>query len=164
MDILQKIKAGTDHTKLIEWPGTGEKVLLKIPNDNDELQASLSTHEVFKENKENKLDLGTSDAYDFEREAQILYRCILNPETKKPLFKDVFAFRGAINSDLKIYFSSELATLQDEYSPDYEKMTEEKFKEFLDLVKKNPSETIGNISSINIARKLIVSLVNQLPK
>jgi hypothetical protein len=161
MDLLSKLKAGTSHTKEIVWPGTEEKVLIRLSSDNDHMQSVLATDQVF---SDSKINIENLDAYNSERETQLLFRVILDPETKKQLFKNITAFRDTITLDIKDTLATELDAFETECNPEIDYISEEDFDKLVTSVKKNVPNTVGNISSIGIAKKLITYLVNQLPK
>lgn len=157
--LLEKIKASSYHKEETKWPGTDNMMHLRILNEEDHLQATISADKLF---GETKFSVQNIDQYNAELETQLLFRAIENPETGKQLFSNITDFRSLLTPEVKDVLADELDALHEEYSPDPFKMDEEKFDKLLFDLKKNAKKTAGNVSNIHIARKLIIYLVNQL--
>jgi hypothetical protein len=159
--LLEKLKASGYHKKETKWPGTDNIIHLRVLNENDYLQASLSTDKLF---SDTQIAIQNIDKYNAELETQYLFRAIEDPETCKQLFSNITDFRGLLTPEVKEILADELDSLHEEFSPDPMKMDQEEFDKLLNDVKKNAKETVGNVSNIFIARKLIIYLAKPLEK
>jgi len=157
-NLLDKIKAGSLNKKEITWPGTDQKVHLRVLNENDHLQASLSADKIF---EGTPIAIQNMDQYNAELETQYLFRAIEDPETGKRLFNTITEFREIVTPEIKNKLAEELDSFHEECSPDPYKMSDEEFDKMILNVKKNAKETVGNVSNINTLRELIIYLANQ---
>ena len=164
MNILQRIKAGSEITKEIDWPGVeGGTVLLKVLTDNDNLQAGLAADKIF---SGSKIGVENMRNYDAEVETQMLYRSVKDPETKRGITNNISDFRSLLTTDIKDALATELDLLHEECSPNPVTMPEEEFDILLKDLKKKPVkerlELIGNVSSFHTVKRLLKCLVSQL--
>lgn len=158
MELIDKIKLGTNLTKEIKWPGTEEVVLIRLLSDNDYLMATKQTESVF---GDIKIAVQTLDSYNSEKETQLLFRAILNPETKERLFSNITDFRQVLRLEVKEKLMQEFDIFEQENNPDYEKLSDEEFDKLLLNLKKKSNGTVGNISNIYTLRRLVLYLANQ---
>ncbi len=159
--LLEKLKASGYHKKETKWPGTDNIIHLRILNENDYLQASLSTDKLF---SGTPIAVQNIDKYNAELETQYLFRSLEDPETGKQLFSNITDFRDLLTPEIKEILADELDSLHEEFSPDPLRMDQEAFDKLLNDVKKNAKETVGTVSNIFIARKLIIYLAKQHKK
>lgn len=161
-DLLSRLKLGTDNVRLIDWPGTEQKVALKILSQQDLQDASFAAERLFKSQKIDT-NLMTANDYEQEKVVQILYRALKDPEkTSEPLCGSVSAFRTMITSKELDILSGHYVAFETECSPSPDKLSSDEFDRLLSEVKKTPDSAIGIITNIYTLRKLITSLVNQL--
>ena len=160
-DLLDKIKAGSLHKKEVTWPGTEQKVHLRVLNENDHLQASLAADKIF---DGTTIAIQNLNQYNAELETQYLFRAIENPETGKRLFSNITEFRDIITPEVKNKLAEELDSFHEDCSPDPYKMSDEDFDKLVADVKKNVEETVGNVSSISTLRRLIIYLAKKKEK
>lgn len=157
-DILQKLKQGTEVYKDVEVPGTdGLMVRVKMVSEDDELKAGLAADNIYKD-----IQVGSENfrVYDAEVETQTLYRSLKDLEGKA-IANNITDFRQALTSETQEFFAQQLDELKEEYSPNIDRMDDEKFDKLMFDLKKKPEETIGSVSNIGLAKRLILSLVNQ---
>lgn len=159
--LLEKIKSSSYHKKEINWPGTDNKIHLRILNEMDHLESSLATDALF---KDTPVAFQNIDQYNAEIETQYLFRSIEDPETRKQLSNNITDFRALLTPEVKDVLADQLDALHEEFSPDPYKMDDEEFDKLLNDVKKNAKKTVGSVSNIFIARKLIIYLANQPKK
>lgn len=157
-NLLEKIKAGVKNDKLINFPGLDVEVKIKVPTCQDSSDARLAADKIY---EGFSIGVHNADDYDFEKTVQLLYRCIIDPETNKPLFRNITEFRHSLTPEIIDYFDSELFSFQQDVSPNPNNMSDEEFDTLLERVKKNVKEELGNISSLHTAKRLIVTLANQ---
>lgn len=162
MSLLAKLKAGTRNTKTIKFPGTEEKIVLRILSEAERQEALLVAEQHFKAKKV-EINLATSDIFEAENTLQLLYRAISDPDGN-PIIKTVDEFRSNITRDEKDLLTEAYLDFEQESSPSPARMSAEKFESLLSDLKKNPEIIIGSVSSLGIARRLITSLVNQLSR
>lgn len=161
MNLLEKLKAGTRNTKTIKFPGTSQDVLIKVLSNADLQDAAFATEMLFK-SKGIEMSMSIVDAYEDEKTTQILYRALRDPiDQTKPITASIDEFKSLITKAEKDKLVDEYITLEQECSPNIDSMSEADMHAFLDELKKSP-ETLGNVSNIITARRLISFLVSQL--
>jgi hypothetical protein len=161
MNLLEKLKQGTAIYKDVEIPGSpGDFIRVKLLSEDDELQASLAADKIY---DGHKVGFENIRMYDAEVETQMLYRSLKDPATGNGISKNINDFRTAFTPETKEYFITELDNLRKEFSPSLDKMSADEYDKLMEDLKKKPEETIGSVSNIDLAKKLILSLVRQLP-
>lgn len=158
MDLIDKIKAGSQATKDINWPGSENMIRIRLCNESDFLLASQQTDKIF---EGTRIAAENVDQYSAEKETQLLFRAILDPTTDKQLFTNITEFRSVLTPEIKNILGEALDALHEEYSPDPETISEEDFDKLVQDVKKN-AEAIENVSNIFTLRKLVRYLTSQL--
>ena len=162
MNLIDKIKLGSQAKKKIDWPGAEDATIqIRVCNENDYLQASMAADQLF---KDVKVGLENIDAYNAEKETQLLFRAIQDPETNEQLFKNITEFRDLLVPEIKNFLSDQLDALHEEFSPELTTISDEDFDKLVQDVKKNAEEVIQTQSNIYTLRKLIIYLVNQRSK
>lgn len=162
MSLLEKIKAGTGNKKTIKFPGTDQDVALKVLSTSEIQEADFATERLFKKESIDT-SMSTVDAYEDEKTTQLLFRALRDPEDEsKNLAKDIDEFRKQITRDEKDILVEAYVAFEKECSPSPDNMTEEEMETLMDELKKRPEEIAGGVLNISIARRLIISLVNQL--
>jgi len=160
-NLLEKIKSSGKQRKEVKWPGTDNVIHLRVLNENDHLQSTLAADKLF---KETTIALQNIDQYNSELETQYLFRSIEDPESGKQLFPNITSFRDELTPEIKEILATNLDTLHDEYSPDPYKMDDDAFDKIIKDVKKNAKATVGSVSNIHVARRLIIYLAKQRKK
>lgn len=155
---LQNIINSTNVKKIIELPGCDEKITIRIPTDKDYLKASIATEETF---KNNKIEMHNIEAYEAEKDAQLLYNIVTDDENKK-LFSDIGTFRSILIPGIKDFLLDELVILENENSPDPYEMNSDEVKVFAENLKKKSTKTLSGLTSISLARSVIKSLASQV--
>lgn len=159
--LIEKLKLGTDNTKLIKWPGSDTQVALRIISEQARMEASFATERLFKSEKiEN--NLMTADQYDTEKVIQILFRALRCPDDlDKPVFPSITEFRKALTREDMRLLIAEYTGFENECSPSPENLSDEDFDKIFREVKKNAATTTSNIGSMSTLRRLIITLVDQ---
>jgi hypothetical protein len=161
-DLLSKIKAGTDNVKLLDWPGSSQKVALRILSQRDFQDAIFSTERHFKAEKI-EVNMVTAEEYDSEKATQILYRALRDPEhLTEPICPTVTAFRQTLTREEKAIILQEYVAFESECSPAPQNLSDEEFDKVFEDLKKNATTTLGSVTSLSLAKKLITTLVDQL--
>jgi hypothetical protein len=158
-DLLQRLKAGTANVKRIKWPGSEAEVAIRVANSNDELAASTATDKYF---KAEGIDVNAQnlEVYLSERNTQLLYRCIADPETGEAL-GTITEFRGLLTQGVRDVLVDEFAAWQKECSPNPDNTPPEEYDRLVAMVKKNVEVIDTKVSSISLARRLLRSLVER---
>jgi len=159
--LLSRLKAGYKNSKIICWPGTDEEIKIVLPNEQILLDASDATDRIF---AGRQVGAHNIDEYESEKLTQQLYRVIEDPETGKPVSSKITEFRWILTPEVKVALADEFRQFADECDPDPTRLSEEDFDVLFENVKKNSKKTLGNVSSIFTARKLISVLVEELSR
>lgn len=159
--LLERLKAGVNNTKTINFPGTDIQVQVRVLNEQDQLDATLATDKIFRV-AGSKIDRENVEAYEAEKNDQLLFRAIRDPETGGPVASSMTEFRQLLSEGVRKVLLDEVYTFQEENSPSPYNMNSESYDAVLQAVKKNAERTVTNLSSILLARRLIVSLAGQL--
>lgn len=158
MELIDKIKAGSQATKEIDWPGSENKIRIRLCNENDFLIASQETDKLF---EGTRIAAENVDQYSAEKETQLLFRAIQDPATGKQLFTNITDFRTVLTPEIKNILGETLDALHEEYSPDLDTISDSDFDKLVEGVKKN-ADIIDDVSNIYTLRKLSRFLVSQL--
>lgn len=158
MDLLKKIKLGTENSREINWPGTDIKVSIHPLSQQEKMLADKGADSVYSDRTIGHHNVG---GYAQEVEIQQLWRAVKDPGTGKLITGTISQFRDLLKPGVQDILADELDSFSEEVSPDPEKLTDDEFNSLMEQVKKNAEETISEVSSIFIARRLILSLVSQ---
>lgn len=156
----ERIRAGARARCEILWPGTDIPVFVRVLSKAELQEAAFAADKRFRVAGV-QVQTHTVEAYADEETVQILYRA-LSGEDGKPVAPSVEQFRGLLNSDVQTALARAYKAHEEEISPDLDKLDEAGFAELLDALRKNAEATIGCVSSIATARRLLRSLVAQL--
>lgn len=166
-DLLQRIKLGTRATKLVTWPGSPEKVLMRILSQQQRQEATFATEALFRGAKVD-INMVTANEYESEQATQMLFKSIRDPAAPdEAICASVTDFRKALSADEKRILLDEYVAFEKEISPSPDNMSDDEFDALLSELKKTPDKTIGSISSISTLKRLLLSLAYQpaaLPK
>lgn len=147
MSLIAKLKAGIDNIKITTWPGTDNAIGIRVLTQAENQAAEFATELLFKA-KGIDFTAATVDAYQSEQNTQILARAIVDPETKKPMFKSADELRGLIgHPDVKADLIEKYNAWQAECSPSIAEMTEEQYEHLFGEVKKNGPSCLNGLSS-----------------
>lgn len=158
MSLLEKLKAGKNNVKVITWPGTDEKVGLIVLTEAEKQRAAFETEKKFKSSGV-EYNYGTAETYQSEQNTQMLVLSLVDPDKRTPLFKSADDLRPLLVTGVKSILIEQVNDWQQECSPSIEEMTEQKYQELFETVKKNPS--ILNGTNLNTLRQLITFLASQ---
>jgi len=159
--LVDRIRAGTKNRSEICWPGTDASVWIRVLSKSEIQDATFAADQRFRVAGV-PVEAHTIETYKDEETLQILYRS-LSDEAGKPVTNSVDAFRILVTTDVQTELAKAYRAHEDEVSPSLEKMSAEDFDVFVKGLRKNAEATIGCVSNIVTARKLLRSLVAQLP-
>ncbi len=165
MSLLEKLKAGTKNVKVIDWPGTEDKVGISILTEAETQEAAFDTERLFKKHGI-EYSFAVSDAYQAERNTQTLVRALVDPDKRDPKGNPVRLFKNADELRPSPGFVLAKADLIDEFNawdeecnPSAKTLTEKEYQELFEEVKKNPS--ILSDLSLRTLRGLIIYSANR---
>jgi hypothetical protein len=160
-DVFNKIKAGTDNVKTIDWPFAKEpfKVGLKIVSAQVENQALLDTEVILKDYKVELHALNFSKMGEMQSE-EIIANSLIDLETDRKLFHTTLKYRETVSKEIHAKLLDEYDEFAEECAPNLDGMNEEEFEELKDELLKKPNEALGRVSSLDVAKKLLLTLVN----
>jgi len=165
--LLEKLKLGTLNTKLMKWPGTDQAILLRVLSMQERQDATFATERLFKSQKID-VNMVSANEYDSEYITQILFRAIRNPEKPdEQVCENITEFRKALTLKERQVLSEEYIAFEEECSPAIENQTQDQWDALVSSLKKNPTETLGKLTSIATLKKLLLITVSQpvsLPK
>jgi hypothetical protein len=162
---LRDLLQGTENYKEIFWPvmakdGNKIKVLLRVLTDAEHQEAKFSTEKYFKA-EEVSTDPIMADEFQNEFFTQALWRALRDPKDKtKPVCDCISDFRVLLTRPIKMQLLDEWIAWEQENSPNPDLMSPEDFDKLLIDLKKKPKETLGNVLSLAIAKKLLLTLVS----
>ena len=159
--LLQKLKLGTANVKIICWPGSEQKIALKILSQQDHQEAAFACDRHFTQQKI-AISMVTADEYDVEKSMQVLYRALRNPESlDEPIATTMTEFRAAITREEKNKLIEEYLAFETDVSPQGDRMSGDEFDALVASLKKNPQQSVGSISSLSTLRRLCAFMASQ---
>ena len=161
MDILEKLKAGSRNVKNIMWPGTDTAIAIRVLTEQDYHDASLAVDRIYRD-AEVRISMENISDYEAEKNVQLLFRAIVDPDSNQPICKSIIEFRKLLTKDIRNYLITELTAFEKECSPNLETMSDSEFSSLLIQVKKNAETTITSDLSLSTLKKLVVTLAEQL--
>lgn len=162
-NLLQRLKAGTSNYKLIDWPGSSEKIAIRILSQGQLQEAAFETERIFKTAKID-INMMTADEYTAEKSTQILFRALRNPTALDQPIGSIIDFKQTLTLSEKEFLIEAYNAFEAECSPNPENLPAEKFEEILQAVKKNPSMINTSNYNTGLLKRLIMSLANPLQK
>lgn len=157
MSVLAKLKSGINNFKEVAFPGTGHKIRLQLLSEQDTLDSAIATDLLFRSYKVD-VEFHNINAFENEKSTQMLFRACRDIETGEPIAADITEFRRLITNEERTALISEYNSLAEECNPDPTMMEADEFDALVESVKKNPRETIGNISSLQTLKRLSLFL------
>ena len=158
--LLARLKAGTANTKILDWPGTNEKVALRILSQQQLQEAAFETERIFKAAKI-EIHMLTADEYQNEKATQILYRALRLPSNMTEPIGTVTEFKSTLSLTEKEYLIKAYNEFEKECSPNPDHLSDVEFDRIVQAVKKNPSMIVGSSYSTDLLKKLITVLASQ---
>jgi hypothetical protein len=162
MSLLESLKAGKDNLKIVKFPGTDHKVAIRVLSNKEIQEAEFATAQLF---KKEGIEYGPAvvEVYEKEKTLRLLHSALRDPEDPStPFAANVEELRALTTAAEKEALVDEYMNHQEECAPDLDEMSGEEFSELLDKVKKRPEETALNISSIDLLRRLVVSMASHV--
>lgn len=154
MNALQRLKQGKKNYKLIDFPGTTEKVALVILTSNEIADASIKTEDFIKLKK-----IEDEDIKSIVQQAQIIYKALRDKDDKDKKLADSFEdFYGTLDNTEVQYLMVEYSLLSNENSPFLNAVSEETFEELKKTLEKIKLSDLNGPSLVAL-RNFLLSLV-----
>lgn len=154
MNTLQRLKQGKKNHKLVNFPGTEEKVALIILPSIEISDASIKAEDYIK-------DKGIVDEDDksIVNQAYIIYKALREKDDlKKPLADSFEEFYGTLDNTEIQYLMVEYSLLTNENSPFLNAVNEETFEELKKTLEKIQLKDLSGPSLIAL-RNFLLTLV-----
>lgn len=158
-DFLERLKAGVKNRKILVYPGSDMDITIRVLSEAERQEAHFETEQYFKR-RGIEISMVTVDAYEAEKSLRMLYKAITDADSK-PIARSIERFRELITVDEKNSLVDEYMALEKDCSPNIAELSDSETDEILEDLKKNPA-TVGNVSSIVTARRLIICLADRL--
>lgn len=151
MNTLQKLKQGKKNSKLVNFPGTEEKVALVILPSSEITEASIKAEDYIK--LHNIID---EDDKSIVHQAQIIYRALRDKDdTKKPLVDSFDELKSTLDNSEIQYLMVEYSLLTNEVSPFLNAVNEETFEELKKTLEKIQLSDLNGPSLIALRNFLL---------
>ena len=158
--LLHRLKAGKRNAKTVKFPGTDHDVMVRVLTSGEVQLAEFAAEKVF-EQREVRLHEGTIEAYEKEKTLQMLHLALRDPKDPEKTFAaSADELRGLIEDAERSVLVAQYQELQDECSPLLEELSEERFQEVLDEVKKSQGGAASSISNTALLQRLVMSLAS----
>jgi inorganic pyrophosphatase len=150
MNTLQRLKQGKKNSKLVNFPGTEEKVALVILPSNEITDASIKAEDYIKSK-----NIEDEDDKSIVHQAQIIYRSLRDKDDLNKHLADSFDefFSTLDNTEIQ-YFMVEYSLLTSENSPFLSAVSQESFDEL--------KKTLGKIQLSDLNGPSLIALRNFL--
>jgi len=162
MSLLERVRAGTKNFQIIAWPGTKVKVKMRVLSRSEFQEANFAAYQHFRQ-YEIAVESHTVEAYEDEKTLQLLWRALSEidgDDAGKPVAANIDVFRAEVTKDEINALVECYGILEEECSPNQDRMPTEEFDAFLETLKKKPDEILGSVRSIVFAKRLLRSLVS----
>ena len=157
--LLDKLKGGKRHIRVIKFPGTDQDVALRVLNNSETQEALFATERHFRD-KEIEVTLTTAEAFEDENTTQILFRALRNAEDpSEPLAASPDELRRALTREEKDHLVELYLEFEKEISPSAANMSEEEMEALFEDLKKTPE--LGNNLSSGTLKRLIGYLASR---
>lgn len=157
--LLEQLKQGVKNTRTINYPGTNQKITVRVLTDAEEQQAELAAERFFIDAKI-PVAMHNIDDYQLEKTTRKLFAALSSPDGS-PLCRTIDDFKRLITRPERDILVGEYNDLMDECSPSAAEMADDEFFALVDDVKKKPLMTIGSVSNLQTLRRLCMYLATQ---
>lgn len=151
MNTLQRLKQGKKNSKLVNFPGTEEKVALVILSSNEITDASIKADDYIKSK-----NIEDEDDKSIIHQAQITYRALRDKDDLNKKLADSFdEFISTLDNTEIQYFMVEYSLLTSENSPFLTAVSQESFDELKKTLEKIQLNDLGGPSLIALRNFLL---------
>lgn len=155
VSLIERLRKGTDHSKEIHWPGSEERLIMRVLSC-DAVQEAQSGAVARWDELGLELTLYTCDDYYSELQLQLLARSMRQldrPDDR--LFPEVADLRGLITPDERSLLASEYIEIQEHANPDIANVTPETIELLKQAVKKKDVVVLSGFGSSMLAIYII---------
>lgn len=153
-NILQKIKQGKKNHKIIEFPGTDEKVALVILSSNEIAEARLKADEYIE-----KFNINDDGYKEIAIQQHIIYRALRDKDNReKQLASNFDEFIKTVDNQEVQYLMVEYSLLTTETSPFVNAVDEQTFEQLKKTLEKMNLSDLNGPSLIAL-RNFLMTLV-----
>ena len=151
MNTLQRLKQGKKNNKLVNFPGTEEKVALVILTSSEITDASIKAEDYIKSKS-----IEDEDDKSIVHQAQIVYRALRDKDELSKKLSDSFEefFSTLDNTEIQ-YFMVEYSLLTNENSPFLNSVSQETFDELKKTLEKIQLSDLNGPSLIALRNFLL---------
>jgi uncharacterized membrane protein YgaE (UPF0421/DUF939 family) len=154
MNTLQRLKQGKKNSKLVNFPGTEEKVALVILPSNEISDATIKAEDYIKQH-----NIVDEDDISIVNQAFLVYKALRDKDDlKKPLADSFEEFYSTLDNLEIQYFMVEYSLLTNESSPFLNAVSEETFEELKKTLEKIKLSDLSGPSLISL-RNFLLTLV-----
>lgn len=161
-ELIERIKASHDVRRVVSWPGrTDIKVEIRLLSLSEARKAKVDNQLEF---KNDGIEISMHNLADYREQEAVhgMWRAFYNPETGERIFRSAEHLRNFCTPD-------ELKKLCDEYNafaeandPSIEEVSDESVDMLIETLKKTPDLVQLKLVSLNMAWKLVRTLVARL--
>lgn len=156
MSLLEKIKQGKKNYKVIEFPGTEEKVALVILSSSEITEARLKSEEAIKEK-----GIEDEDYKELAFQQQVVYRALRDKDDREKRVSDNFdEFLQLVDNQEIQYLMVEYSLLTTESSPFIGAVTDEQFDVLKKTLEKMSLKDLNGASRVAL-RSFLLTLVSK---
>lgn len=153
MSLLQKIKNGKKNYKVVNFPGTDEKVAIVILSSDETTMAKLKAEEYIKDNK-----IEDEIYQDKALQEYLMYNALRDKDDlNKKIADTIEEFRQLVTVNELAYFMVEYNMLMNETSPLLNALDEETFEELKKTLEKMSWKDLSGESLLAL-RNFLISL------
>lgn len=161
-ELIERIKTSHDIKRTVSWPGCPDvKVEIRLLSLSDARKAKVDNQLEF---KHDGIEIAMHNLADYREQEAVhgMWRAFYNPATGERIFRNAEHLRSFCTPD-------ELKKLCDEYNafaeandPSIEELSDESIDTLIETLKKTPDQVQLKLVSLNLAWKLVRTLVARL--
>lgn len=154
MNTLQKLKQGKNNNKIVDFPGTEEKVALVILTSVEIQEARLAASDYVKSR-----EITDEDLIELENQKRIVYRALREKDNLSKKLADTYdEFVSTLDNQEIQYLFVEYTLLTQETSPFLNAVNEETFEQLKKTLEKIKLNDLNGMSLVAL-RNFLLSLV-----
>ena len=159
-DLLEKLKAGRTFIKPFKL---GDVSLgLRILTERDYQEAGWAANDLLKDHQ-TELNAANAELFESEKFTQLIHRFVVDPANGTRVFPSAEEVLDTFSREERLAVADAYYDFEKEYSPSERNMTEAEFTAILNDVKKKPDlESLSGLSGV-LLKRLVLTLVAQLP-
>ena len=160
-ELLTRLFKGAKNTKQTVWPGTEEKIYIRVATEKDFDDATSECDTKYKDRS--GMWAYNAATYDAEKANRILHK-VITSDGEKARIGSFDQFQVLLTPEVRDSLEDQWNSFQDECSPDPDAMSDDVFESLITEVKKKPEEAVQGIFSLFVLRKVSAYLAKQVVK